>query len=159
MLKNRHILVAGLVAPLLALMSYYAIDFFISEKPHAAEPGSSYQLVEKPDCRWASGSCGLKNGDFELRLVPERGVDGQVRLTLRSEFPLDGVMIALVETGEGERPPVNMLPVGDDGMVWSIGIGNPDTESDRMRLVASTNQALWYGDVATTFVAALSGNE
>ena len=71
-LKNRHVLVASLVAPLLALLAWFAIDFFTSETPHAAVEGQSYALVEKPNCRYDSGLCGLKNNDFELELSYRR---------------------------------------------------------------------------------------
>ena len=55
-LKNKHLLTASLVAPILALMSYFAIDALVGETPHAAEEGQSYQLVEKQNCRYNSGS-------------------------------------------------------------------------------------------------------
>ena len=71
-LRNKHVLVSALVAPLLALMAYFAIDHFMGETPHAAVEGRSYPLVEKPGCRWESGSCGLKNNEFELDMVYER---------------------------------------------------------------------------------------
>jgi len=34
-----------LVAPVLAIMGYFALDFFVGETPHAAEEGQSYKLV------------------------------------------------------------------------------------------------------------------
>lgn len=153
-LKNKHILTASLVAPLLALMSYFAIDFLVGEKPHAAEEGESYQLVEKPNCRYSSGQCGLKNGDFELNLEPEWTADGQLLLTLKSEFPLAGVVIAVVDNEVNDPLPVDMQASGDDGLVWSVNMGRPDPEKDRLRLVASSIRSLWYGDVALKFTLA-----
>lgn len=150
-LKNKHVLVAALVAPLLALMSYFAIDFFVGESPHAAEEGQSYKLVEKSNCRYNSGNCGLKNGDFELSLSSEWVGDGQLLLTLRSEFPLDGIVIALVQNEADDNPPVDMQMVSDDGLTWSLNLSNPSPGQDRLRLVASSNQSLWYGDVAMKF--------
>jgi len=150
-LKNKHVLTASLVAPLLALLSYFAIDFLVGETPHPAEEGQSYQLVEKPNCRYNSGRCGLKNGDFELNLEPEWTVDEQLLLTLKSEFPLAGVVIAVVVNEVDEPLPVDMQATGDNGLVWSVNMGRPDPEKDRLRLVASSNQSLWYGDVALKF--------
>jgi hypothetical protein len=149
--KNKHVLTATLVAPLLALMSYFAIDFFVGEPPHAAEEGQSYQLVEKPNCRYDSGHCGLKNGDFELGLSPEWTGDGRLALTLQSEFPLDGVVIALAQIEADDKPPVDMTRSSDDGRVWTVTFGRANPEHDRLRLVASSNQSLWFGDVALKF--------
>jgi len=145
---------AALVAPLLALMSYYAVDYFVGEKPFAAKAGDSYQLVEKPNCRYASGSCGLKNGEFELTLAPEWTSVSDLRMTLRSEFSLDGVVIAPV-TGELDNlPPRDMASADEAGKVWTIELENPDPEKDRLHIVAASNQALWYGDVALKFALA-----
>jgi hypothetical protein len=150
-LKNKHLLAASLVAPLLALMSYFAIDYFVGESPHAAEAGQSYQLVEKSNCRYDSGACDLQNGEFRLSLSPEWGGEGQLLLTLRSEFPLEGVVISLVASEVDDNPPVNMQAISDDGLAWSVNLDNPVPGKDRLRLVASANQSLWFGDVALKF--------
>jgi hypothetical protein len=155
--KNKHVLTASLVAPLLALMSYYAIDFFVGEKPHAAEDGQSYQLVEKPNCRYESGSCGLKNGDFELLLVPEWLDNGQLQLILSSEYPLDGVVIAVENNKTGTPLPTDMLAASEDGLVWSVVLTTSAPAQDRLRLVASASQSLWFGDVALKFAMAGTG--
>lgn len=142
---------ATIIAPLLAVISYYAIDFFVGEPAIPAEAGQSYQLVEKPNCRYQSGFCGMKNGDFELNLSPEWVGEDRLKLILRSEFPLQGVLIAVVENEQDESRPSEMLAVSDDGLVWSSTLAGPDPARDRLRLVASSNDSLWYGDVALTF--------
>ena len=116
-----------------------------------AEAGQSYLLVEKPKCRYSSGNCGLKNGDFELDLSYERLANGRLLLKLESEFPLEGVMIAM-GAGESEQDqPVQMQRTGSDQLNWSLEIANPDPENHRLYLVASTGQSFYYGDVATKF--------
>jgi hypothetical protein len=150
-LKNKHVVTATLVAPLLALMAYFAIDFFVGEPPQAAREGQSYQLVEKPNCRYISGHCGLKNGDFELGLDPEWTGDDQLVLTLQSVFPLDGVKIALVQSEADGNLPVDMVRTSDDGLSWAVNMGQANAEQDRLRLVAASNKSLWYGDVTLKF--------
>ena len=49
--KNKHVLIATLMAPVLALIAYFGVNALVGEKPHAAEAGQSYVLVEKPNCR------------------------------------------------------------------------------------------------------------
>lgn len=158
MFKNKHLLVATLMAPILGLIGYFGVNALVSEKPHAAEAGQSYQLVEKPNCRYSSGLCGLKNGDFELTLSFEFQENGRMLLKLESENPLDGVMAALVESETDEKPPVEMQPVGDDGLNWSLVIPRPDPERHRLRLVASANQSFYFGDAAMKFTLAKINN-
>ena len=150
--KNKHFLIATMMAPVLALIAYFGVNALVGEKPHAAEVGQSYQLVEKPNCRHAGGVCGLKNGDFDLTLRFEWLDNGRMLLGLESVHPLDGILLALVEDEASENPPVDMRPVGNDGLTWSLDIAHPDPERHRLHLVASANQALYFGDVATKFI-------
>ena len=149
--KNKHMLLATLMAPVLGLVAYFGMGALVGEKPHVAESGQSYLLIEKPNCRYASGVCGLKNVDFELTLTYEWLENGDLSLMLKSENPLDGVLLALVENEADENQPVDMQSMGIDGMNWSLTLARPDPERHRLALVASTNQTLYYGDVALAF--------
>lgn len=151
--KNKHVLIATLAAPVLGLVSYYGVGAIFGEKPKPAEAGQSYQLVEKPNCRYNSGECGLKNVDFELTLSFELSASGRLILNLVSENPLDGVKLALVQNGIDEELPRDMRQTGEDGLNWSLDIPLPDPERDRLHLVASTMQTLYFGDVATKFTS------
>jgi hypothetical protein len=154
-LKNRHVLVAALVAPLLALIAYFASDYFFGEAPQVAVEGQSYPLVEKPSCRWESGYCGLKNNEFELDLQV-REVDGETLLLLESVFALEGVMLSVGrEEAEGAQP-VPMRAVDEEGRRWSLPLIVPAPGEDRIRLVAAADGSLYYGDVSTAFM--LSGD-
>lgn len=119
-LKSKHLVIAMLMAPVLALISYYAVNALEGETPHAAKAGQSYQLAEKPNCRRGGGNCSLKNGDFELALSFEWLEDGRMLLQLGSAYPLDGVLVSLVENEADDKQPVEMLPAGDDGLNWSL---------------------------------------
>ena len=151
--KNKHVLTASLIAPVLAVLAYFAVNALVGESPHAAEEGQSYQLVEKPNCRYNSGNCGLKNGDFELVLSTEKLSEDRIRLLLESVVPLEGVKVSLIENAADEKQPVDMRPTGNDGLVWSIDLARPDPERNRLLLVASANRSLYYGDAAMKFTA------
>lgn len=151
LLKNKHMVVAMLVAPVLAILGYFALDAIVGEKPQPAEAGQSYPLVEKPNCRYGSGKCGLKNADFELELRTRDMGPGAVQLILNSVVPLDGVMVSLVDDGQDEKQPVAMQPLSGDRLTWSLQIVSPDPDRHRLRLVASSGGSLYYGDVATKF--------
>jgi len=150
-LKNKHVVTAMLVAPVLAILGYFALDALVGESPMPAEEGQSYPLAEKPNCRYSSGACGLKNADFELELsIRELGKD-RVELSLTSAFPLDGVMVSLAENDQEDAPPVAMQPLGGEGKTWSLGMQRPDPERHRLRLAASASGSIYFGDVATKF--------
>jgi hypothetical protein len=157
--KNKHVLIATLMAPVLGLVSYYGIGALFGEKPLPAEAGQSYRLVEKSNCRYGSGLCGLKNVDFELTISFEPLGNDRLLLKLISETPLDGVKLALVENAIDEDEPRDMLATGDNGLNWSLDIKLPDPERDRLHLVASSMQTLYFGDVATKFTSIESENE
>lgn len=149
--KNRHVVVASLMAPVLGLIGYFGVNALVSEKPHAAKAGQSYQLVEKPNCRYSSGTCGLKNGDFELTLNYEHLASGRLLLKLESANPLEGVLAALVENEDENESPVEMQPADPEGVNWQLEIERPDPERHRLRLVAAANESLYFGDVAMKF--------
>ena len=149
--KNKHMVIAMLMAPVLALIAYFGVNFMVGENPQVAETGNSYKLVEKPNCRYSSGMCGLKNADFELTLTFEWLDSGQMRLNLESEHPLDGVLVASVKGEAEEDPPKDMLPVGPDGLFWALDIPRPDPQQHRLHLVASAAGVLYFGDAATKF--------
>lgn len=152
-LKNKHVVIAVAVAPVLAVLAWYASDMLVGEEPQAAEAGRSYQLVEKPNCRYASGACGMKNGDMELTLTVGEGDEYRISLVLVSAVPLEGVVAAWIEAGEKEGRPRDMLPISEDRRIWSFDMAMPDPEQDRLRLVASADEALYFGDVAFRFMA------
>jgi len=141
------------MAPVLGLVSYYGVGALFGEKPLPAEAGQSYRLVEKSNCRYSSGLCGLKNVDFELTLSFEPLGNDRLLLKLVSETPLDGVKLALVENATDEGNPRDMLATTDDGLNWSLDIKLPDPARNRLHLVASSMQTLYFGDVATKFTS------
>jgi len=149
--KSKHVVIAMLVAPVLAILGYFALDTLVGEKPKPAMEGQSYPLAEKPNCRYASGRCELKNGDFELQLGARALGGDRVTLTLRSVVPLEGVMVALVESTDGDAPPVPMEPLGQDGLTWSLNMPRPEAERHRLRLAASSGGSIYFGDAATDF--------
>ena len=69
MFKNKHVIIALIVTPILAALAWIGVGQLMGEKPHAARPGQSYPLVEKSNCRYESGACDLENEDFLLRLT------------------------------------------------------------------------------------------
>lgn len=45
MFKNKHFILALLIAPILSIIAYFGTDMALSEKPHAAKEGETYKLA------------------------------------------------------------------------------------------------------------------
>jgi hypothetical protein len=152
MWKNKHVIAAMIIAPILAVISYFAVDSLVAEQPHKAMPGEQVQLIEKPNCRYTSGECELKNGDFELRITGKWLDEVNLSLTFESDFPLEGIIASHVYNTENSDAPINLRPLDDTKKHWTLSIVNPNTKQDRLRIAAQANQAVYYGDAALVFI-------
>jgi hypothetical protein len=160
MYKNKHVVIAMIVAPILAVIGYFGVDMMVSEKPHAAKAGETYQLAEMPNCRYSSGVCGLKNGDFEVKLSAQMQGDQHMLISLNSALPLDGVKISLMQAaGTGVNEPLDMQSEGSTATQWSVILPQPNIENDRLQLVMSSNQVLYFGETHLTFINYETGFE
>ena len=81
-------MIALLVAPMLAIIAWFAVDYFVAERPQAASPGESYPLVARPNCRRLSDACELANADLTLTLVVTRASATGATVELTSVLPL-----------------------------------------------------------------------
>lgn len=151
MKHNKHITAAMLVAPILAVLAYFGAGHLFGEKPQPAVEGQTYRLAEKPNCRWDSGRCGLRNADFELEFSITGREPGRLALQLQSVFPLDGALLAVIAGDGSEEGPQPMRAEGTDGLIWSTEIRMPQPDQDRLRLAASVAGVSYYGEVSTEF--------
>jgi hypothetical protein len=151
--KHKHTAVAALVAPILAILAYYAVDSIVGEKPHAAKDGESYPLVEKPGCRYAGGECALWNGDFELDVSLTPTGEGRTLLAVSAPVALEGIRVAIAAPGAAEQEPIAMQQASADGLRWSLQVATPEAGKDQLRLVASSGGTLYFGEFSTAFIA------
>ncbi|MEZ8967727.1 hypothetical protein BCS96_06495 [Vibrio breoganii] len=150
MFKNKHFIVALLVAPILAVITYFGIDMAVSEKPHAAKQGESYKLISKSNCRYTSGLCDFENGEFKVQFRSEKLTADTLELSLRSKFPLQGIKVALAENGESQ--PIEMTPTNQDMRNWAISLPASNIETKNLRVAIQAEDTLYYGETETTFV-------
>ena len=148
-LKNKHVIVALLVAPILAVLTWYAVGFFLGDKPEEAAPaqvGSSYPLVERPGCRYAGGKCALVNEDFELAL----SLEGDA-LVIESVVALDYLLVGLRSANDAEPAAASaQLP---ERKRWRFAPSTAVEASDAVRIVAGVGGATWFGEASLTFTA------
>ncbi len=150
MFTNRHVIIAMIVAPVLAILAWFAVGYLAGEKPHEAVPGANYPLVEKSNCRYESGACDLENEDFRLRLTYlEPGTGPQ--LLLSASHPLEGVVLAITEAGSEDRP--EMMRASDGrGLQGRLALAGRPARAQRIRLVARAGGSSYYADAATAFL-------
>lgn len=154
MWKNKHVIVALLVTPVLAIIAYFAVDYFVAEQPHAAKPGADYSLVARSNCRRASGSCDLFNGEFKLTISASPAGSTGMTLSVLSKFPLIAGTIGIAP-GPGEvSEPVMLAPVAGDLQNWSAQIGRPQTEQAALQIVVVAGQSQYFAEVPTIFLVA-----
>ena len=151
MWKNKHVVVALLVAPILSILAWYAVGSLIGEKPQAAEAGNTYKLVARSNCRYASGSCDLHNSDLQLTIMPGTFAASSIALTLTSSHPLRGATVGLAEGGSGQ-PPARMTRTDGAGLAWQGLIPLPTSPESTIRIAVTAQGATWYGEVPVVFL-------
>ncbi len=151
MLTNKHVVVALLVAPVLAILAYFLTDAYVGEKPQPARPGDTYHLVERPNCRYSSGRCDLRNGSFMLTLTAAEPTQQGRELLLESAFPLEGVKVSAAISSESLPPPVDMHPSSADGRHWRVVLTPDPGEQGRLYLVVASGGSRYFADAATRF--------
>lgn len=145
---NKHVVLALIIAPILSVIAWFAVDAFIGEQPHAAKTGQSYPLVAQSNCRYESGACDLENEDFTVTI---QLIDGSYLLS--SEYRIESALMAAGSSAEVPAPNP-MQPIGATGKSWRIdGLGVPEAE-DRIFVVIQSNGVTFFGDAATVFTRA-----
>ncbi|PFG55046.1 hypothetical protein ATG66_1298 [Vibrio sp. ES.051] len=152
MFKNKHFILALLIAPVLSLIAYFGADMALSEKPHAAKEGESYKLAGQSNCRYTSGLCDMKNGDFKVKFRSERLTSDSLELSLNAAYPLEGVKVSLVDDPEQTSQPIAMQPADQAGKNWYITLPKPASEESWLRVVIQSEGTLYYGETQTAFV-------
>ena len=151
MFKNKHLIIAMLVAPMLAIMAWFAVDYFVAERPHVAKEGAAYTLIAKSNCRYDSGQCDLENSDFKLSLRPMSVTSGSVQLEMTSAFALQSATLGLVDDG-APAPPSPMAATTDEALHWTTRIDRPAGESSTIRVAVTADGATYYAEVPTVFL-------
>jgi hypothetical protein len=150
-LKNKHLILAMFVAPTLAIIAYFSVDYVVSEKPRAAEPGSSYKLVAKSNCRYQSGNCTLENGDVEVHIQAQRSGDSQVDLSMQSELPIQNAVISYVVDGVASEP-VMMDKASEEAGGWQVTVYLDEPEKSTLRLALNIADTTYYAETTAVFV-------
>lgn len=150
-LSNKHVVAAMIIAPILAILAYFAVDSMVSEPPVKAVAGQSYELVASSNCRYKSGHCTLKNGDFSVELSPSFRSERVLKLHLQSAFPLEGAKVAIAPSANESYPPIDMEADSKDLRQWTLQTSLPQSDAPELRLVVVANGSIYYGETGLAF--------
>ena len=151
MFKDKHVIVAMLVAPVLALIAWFGVDQIVAEKPQPAVAGGSYTLLAKSNCRYESGRCDLENADLEVSLVPATPSGSTVEMQLSASIALQGATLGLVNEGI-EATPSPMARISDDATRWTTMFPMPASNESLIRVAIVAGGATWFAEVPTIFL-------
>ena len=152
MFKNKHIITALIVTPILAVLAYFATDYMVSEQPHVAKDGGRYELVQLPNCRYASGRCELKNGNFKVVVTGRADESGFLSLNLASEFPLTEAYVSVVREADAVSGPMKMAMITNDDKTWQVNLQVIKPIEQILRVVVASGGAIYYAETGMPFL-------
>ncbi len=145
MFRNKHVVIALLVAPVLALIAYFAVDSLVAEKPQKAIAGASYPLAAKSNCRYASGRCSLVNGDLRVEI---HSVDNA--LLISSSHAASMVRAALLDTEQINENHLDLKAVGNNHQ-WRGELPATDIHQMQLRIVVVVAGSRYFAEVGLQF--------
>ncbi len=144
---NKHVIVALLAAPVLAVLTYVGVDHMVKPTAIAAQPGESFPLAARSNCRYPSGKCSLINGDFSLDLLPQLSKSGRIRsISLQSEHPIEGARFALLDANGATV----QTAIAAQGLL-SLQEHNLD-HIQNIQLAIKSNGIVYYAETQTIFL-------
>ena len=152
MWKNKHVVVAMIVAPILAILAWFAVGSMVGEKAQVAEPGAAYPLVVRSNCRWESGECDLANNDLQMTILPLELGAQYTRLAIDSEFPLAQATFALVLNGNEvvANAEQDIAPEAPVRMTVTIpAFADPEAV---LRVAVTVQDSLYFAEVPVVFM-------
>ena len=148
--KNKHVITAMIVAPLLALATYYIIDLVVKESPQKAVAGNAYKLVAKSNCRFTSGTCDLVNGSFTSEIRVEQSGNKQL-LRLTTSHELQNARIGFVTSNGEETNPVELIASDDSLKQWELYFNHSADANTAMRIALTADGAHYLAETTMTF--------
>ena len=145
MFKNKHVMVAMVVAPILAIIAWFATGMLVDEKPHVMKNGSVYTLNVRSNCRWESGKCTLENEDVKID-VTGKYTSYTLELAMKSSIPLTDIKIAY---DKNDKPQSMVFDKSKN--LWGAILDLKD-KTQFINAVFVINETVLYAQLPTTFL-------
>jgi len=152
MWKNKHVIIALIVAPILSVLAWFAVGAIVGEQAKVAEPGTAYPLVARSNCRWASGECELHNNDLEMTILPLELGAQYTRLSLDSEYALAQATFALLVNGREVAAPAEHDTSPDAPAQMTVTIPAFADPEATLRVAVTVQDSLYFAEVPVVFM-------
>jgi hypothetical protein len=152
MWKNKHVVTAMIVAPILAVLAWFAVGAMVGEQADVAEPGAAYPLVARSNCRWASGECELANNELEMTILPLELGAQYTRLSLDSEFPMTQATFALLLNGNEVVATAEHDTSPDAPVQMTVTIPAFADPEATLRVAVTVKESLYFAEVPVVFM-------
>jgi hypothetical protein len=143
--KNKHVLVAMVVAPILAILAWFATGMLVDEKAHTMKDGSLYTLNVKSNCRWESGNCTLKNEDIQIDITGKYTAY-TLELAMKSSVVLSDVKLAYDKNNKPKS-----MTYDKKTELWT-GVLDLKHKTESINAVVVINNTVFYAQIPTTFL-------
>ena len=147
-----HVAIALIVAPILAILAWFAVGQIAGEKAKVAEPGAAYPLVARSNCRWASGECELHNNELEMTILPLELGAQYTRLSLDSEVALAQATFALLVNGQEVVAPAQPDTSPDAPAQMTVTIPAFADPEAMLRVAVTVQESLYFAEVPVVFM-------
>lgn len=148
MFTNKHVVVAFIVAPILAVIAYFGVDYMVAEKPKSAQAGASYKLASRANCEHQSGICRMVNGDVELKLEWQADTKSIIAI---SNLPSQGIKLAFGDPNQ--NLPLDFTMLDESAMQWQLPLSIEPQPTDALHVVMSINNSFYFGEATAIFLA------
>jgi hypothetical protein len=152
MWKNKHVVTAMIVAPILAVLAWFAVGAMVGEQADVAEPGAAYPLVARSNCRWASGECELANNELQMTILPLELGAQYTRLSLDSDFPLTQATFALLSGGKEVVASAEHDTSPDAPVQMTVTIPAFADPEATLRVAVTVKESLYFAEVPVVFM-------
>ena len=137
--SNRHMKLAIILAPLLAIGGYILAGIYLDDKMDAQQ-GTDKPLTLQPDCHLLTGVCELLHREIAVNIAVEKR-DGQAFFYLSTSTPIKGAIIAFADS-----PPQSMLSRGDSKK-WLLELQPPVHSGQTAKLVISGGKHRYFAEI------------
>ncbi|WP_456447649.1 hypothetical protein [Thiolapillus sp.] len=137
--SNRHVKLAVILAPLLAIGGYILTGIYLDDKIEA-QPALDKPLTLQPGCHLLSGVCELLHREIAVNVAVEKK-NGQAFFYLSTSTPIRGAIIAFANS-----EPRSMLSRGDSKK-WLLELQSPVHTGQTAKLVISGDKHRYFAEI------------
>ena len=130
------------------MLAWVVVGQLATESPEPAQVGQSYPLLEKSNCRYASGVCDLENVDFRASMTYREDAQGGY-LQLHASHALSGALISVGPVAAESAP---QAMVADSATRWTLRLAARPDSTARIRLVLKAAGSTYFVEASTAFL-------